>query len=239
MRLRDALGRPAGALRITTFKYAASTVLVPMLPAFLEAHPGIDIEISVDAKPVDIVAKEFSAGIRFGCDVDRDMVSIRVAPDVRNVVVAAPSYLARRGKPSSPDDLDNHDCIGLRMPGSGGLHNWVFERSGERLSRHIAARVVVDDSDLVLEAALAGQGCAYRLAPQVSEHIREGRLIPLLVDWSATTQGLHIYHPAQQQISPALRVLIDALRLPRCQAGSDPELVNHGGDRLAVVPPEA
>ena len=212
LRLRDGQGRASGAIRITTFKYAAVTILAAKLPAFMAAHPGISVEVSVNAAPVDIVAERFSAGIRFGDDVDRDMVAARVGPDVRTVVVASPVYLAGRQRPLTPDDLTNHSCIGLRMPGTGGLHPWTFESDGVPTQRRIDARYVVDDSDLVLLAALAGQGLAFRLEDQVAEHVRDGRLVRLLDDWNSTTMGLHIYYPSRLQAQPALRALVEGLR---------------------------
>ena len=214
LRLRDGRGRPAGALRLTTFKYAAVTVLAARLPAFLQSHPGISVEVAVDTAPVDIVARRFSAGIRFGSDVDRDMVAVRVGPDVRTAVVASPAYLADHPAPASPDDLAGHACIGLRIPESGGLHPWTFERDGVRTQNRIDSRYVVDDSDLVMLAALAGQGIAYRLEDQVAEHVQAGRLVRLLDMWSSTTTGLHIYYPSRLQAQPALRALVAWLRHP-------------------------
>ena len=214
LRLRDGQGRPTGAIRITTFKYAAVTLLAAKLPSFMEAYPEIRVEVSVDAAPVDIVAGRFSAGIRFGNDVDRDMVAVRVGPDVRTVVVASPSYLEKCGPPASPADLTRHACIGRRMAGSGGLHAWAFEKDGVKTEHRIEARLVVDDSDMVRLAALAGQGLAYSLEDQVAEDVREGRLVRLLDGWNSTTMGLHIYYPSRLQAQPALRALIADLRYP-------------------------
>lgn len=205
---RDA---PMGNLRITTFSVAAHTVLARKLPRFLSQNPGIRVEIDVDDALTDIVAGGFDAGIRFGSEVEKDMIAVRVGPDTRCVVVATPDYFARYPAPTRPAELHSHNCIGYRLTG-GGLLSWDFARDGEKTSIKSSGQMVVNDGPLALMAVRAGAGIGYLMEEDVSDDIANGRLIQVLSDWCPTFPGCYLYYPSRRQQSHAMRMLIAALR---------------------------
>jgi DNA-binding transcriptional LysR family regulator len=207
--LRD---KPAGTVRLTAFRQAAETVVWPMLPAFLQAHPDIVVEMTIDDVLVDIIADRYDAGIRFGEMVDKDMIAVRVGPDITSAVVAAPSYLARNKPPRLPQDLTRHRCIGYRNSKLGGLYPWEFEKGGRSLQVRVEGPLILNDSRYLLDAALAGLGLAYAFEAEVVDHLKAGRLIRVLKDWSWTAPGYHLYYPRQRHAAPALTSLIDAMR---------------------------
>ncbi len=208
-RLRD---RPAGTVRITTFKHAAQTVLMPVLPGFLAAHPDVAVEVSIDDGLTDIVESRFDAGIRLGEQVARDMVAVRVGPDLRIAVVGAPSYLAGRPAPRAPGDRAGHRCLNYRMATSGRLFCWEFEEDGRPFQVKVEGPLVFNDGDLIGEAALAGQGLAYAYEELVAEHVRAGRLVQVLEAWCPTVAGCFLYYPSRRHTPPALAALVAALR---------------------------
>ncbi|MET0406008.1 MAG: LysR family transcriptional regulator, partial [Cystobacter sp.] len=171
---------PTGSVRITTFSYAAQQVLAPKLPAFLRAHPGVQVEVNTDDGLTDIVAGGFDAGIRFGENVEKDMIAVRVGPDLRTLVVGTPGYFARHPKPKSPADLERHPCIGYRLKTSGGLLPWEFERDGREIKVHTRGPLVVNEGPLAAAAVRAGAGLGYMMDHEVAEDIAEGRLVQVL-----------------------------------------------------------
>lgn len=204
--------QPRGALRITTFTYAAQRVLAPKLPAFLLAHPGIDVEVVVDNGLTDIVADGFDAGIRFGDTVEQDMIAVRVGPDLRTIVVGTPDYFARHPAPHTPDDLKDHACINYRLRTSGGLLPWEFTHEGRELRVRTHGPLVVDDVEVALAAVRAGAVLGYQMEQDVAEDLAAGRLVQVLDAWCQPFAGCHLYHPSRRQTPPALRALIAALR---------------------------
>ncbi len=211
--LADAGGRVSGSLRITTFAYPARTVLEPRLPDFLLQHPDVRVEVNVDSGLTDIVAGGFDAGIRFGETVAKDMIAVRVGPDLRTVVVGTPAYFSRRPPPQTPADLAAHDCVGYRLATSGGLLKWEFERDGRALNVRAPGSLVVNDGGLAEAAVRAGAGLGYLMEDQVAEDLASGRLIQVLADWCPAFPGCHLYHPSRRQTPPALVALIAALRV--------------------------
>lgn len=212
--LADWRGAPSGTLRVTTFSSGARMVLAPMLPAFLLDHPDVSIEIIVDDRLTDLVADGFDAGIRFGDTVDRDMVAVRVGPDLRTVVVGTPTYFDSHPRPNTPEQLSHHRCVNYRLVGGGGLLPWEFERDGREVRLRAQGQLIVNDECLAGEAVRAGAALGYMLEPDVAEEIRDGRLIQVLDDWCQPFAGCHLYYPSRQ-VTPALRALIDALRFER------------------------
>ena len=206
-------GRITGVLRLTTFAYAAKTVLEPALPGFLLRHPDVRVEVDVDNGLTDIIARGFDAGIRFGETVEKDMISIRVGPDLRSVVVASPAYLAEREAPRTPADLSAHDCVGYRMATSGGLLPWEFEREGRAVNVRPLGPLIVSDGDLALAAVRAGVGVGYFLENQIVDDLGSGRLVQLLAGWCPDFPGCHLYHPSRRQTPLALQSLIADLKL--------------------------
>lgn len=207
--LRD---KPAGTIRITTGIDAAQTILWPKLAKLLPEYPDIQLEISVNAGFVDIVAERFDAGIRLGETVAQDMVAVRIGPDLRMAAVAAPSYFASRKPPRTPHDLAKHNCINLRFPTRGGLYAWEFEKGGRALNVRVEGQLIVNDVAIALQAALDGAGIAYLPDDYVQAEIDSGRLTRVLADWSPPFPGYHLYYPSRRQQSPALALIVDALR---------------------------
>jgi len=210
--LRD---KPAGTIRITASDYGASAILWPRLQKFLRAYPEIKVEIIVDNGFVDIVAQRYDAGVRFGEQVAKDMIAMRIGPDVRMAVVGSPAYFRKRPAPKRPQDLIDHACINLRLLTYGGLYAWEFEKAGRQLRVHVDGQVAFNTTGQLLDAALAGFGLAYVPEDVAQRDIAKGRLKRVLADWCAPFSGHHLYYPSRRQPTPAFALLVDALRYRR------------------------
>lgn len=208
--LRD---RPAGNVRITASEYAAEQVLWPRLVPVLRDYPEINLELSIDHGFRDIAAEGYDAGVRLGESVDKDMVAVRIAADGRLVAVATPGYFAQNPAPRTPKDLTAHRCINLRMVTSGGLYAWEFQKGGENLRVRVTGQVTFNSINACLQAVLDGFGIGFLPEGAVRAHLTEGNLKLVLDDWSQPIPGLHLYYPSRRHISPAFRIIIDALRL--------------------------
>lgn len=204
--------RPAGKLRITAGEHAAIAVLQPVLAQLLPDHPDLSIEIIVDYGLTDIVAEGYDAGVRLGEQVAKDMIAMRIGPDMRMAVVGSPAYFSRYPKPMIPADLMAHNCITLRMPTHGGLFMWEFEKNGQALKVRIEGQLVFNNIAMRLESALQGLGLAYMPEDAVRPHIEQGHLIRVLEDWCEPYSGYHLYYPSRRQSSPAFTLLREALR---------------------------
>jgi DNA-binding transcriptional LysR family regulator len=204
--------KPAGTIRITAGEHAAQTILWPALATLLPRYPDIKAEVIVDYGMIDIVAERYDAGVRLGGQVAKDMIAVRIGPDMRMAVVGAPSYFASRSRPKKPQDLTAHTCINLRLPTYGGLYAWEFEKRGRELKVRVEGQLVFNNLALRLSAALAGLGVAYLPEDQVQPHVAEGRLIRVLDDWCPPFSGYHLYYPSRRQPTPAFALLVDALR---------------------------
>ena len=205
-------GRVAGTLRLTATRQAYEAVIRPALPAFLAAHPEATVEVSVDYGYRDIVADRFDAGIRLGEKLERDMIALKVGPDLRMAVVAAPAYLAGREPIEHPRDLVRHRCINYRMVAAGTLYAWEFERDGEALDLTVAGPLTFSAPELMLDAALDGLGVGYLLESEVAARLADGRLLRMLEEWTPPFPGFHLYHPSRRDMRPLLTVFINALR---------------------------
>lgn len=208
----DMRDKPAGTIRISAAEHAANSVLWPKVEKFLPAYPDINIEVSIDYGLIDIVAQRYDAGIRLGGQVAKDMIAMRIAPDMRMAVVGSPGYFSKREPPQSPQDLTAHNCIGLRLPTRGGLMMWEFDRSEEELKVRVRGQLVFNSSSPMVKAALAGFGLAYLPEDMVLSQVNAGALIRVLEDWCGSFPGYHIYYASRRQSSPAFALLIDALR---------------------------
>ena len=209
--LGELRGKPAGTVRITATEHAVRTLVWPRLKAWLPKYPDIRIEISSDNRFTDIVAERFDIGVRLGADVAKDMIAVRMAPDMRTVVAGSPPYFKRRPPPSRPQDLTEHDCIGMRLPTHGGLLNWEFKRRGKSVNVHVTGRLVFNNSELMVAAALAGHGLTWVPDDVVGQHVAAGRLVTVLDDWAMTYPGYHLFY-ASRRASPALALVVEALR---------------------------
>jgi DNA-binding transcriptional LysR family regulator len=204
--------KPAGTIRITSSDHAASAILMPKLAELLPQYPDIKVEINSDNRLIDIVEQRYDAGVRLGEQVAKDMIAVRISPDVRMMVVGSPSYFARRSPPRTPQALTDHLCINLRLPTLGGLYAWELKKGKRELNVRVDGQLIVNGTPQMLNAALAGLGLGFMLEDVVREHIAAGRLLPVLEDWSPTFAGYHLYYPSRRQASPAFALLVDALR---------------------------
>jgi len=209
--LSDWQRAPSGAIRLTTFAYAAQTILSSALPNFLLNYPKISVEVVVDGRLHDLVGDGFDAGIRFGEVVEKDMVAVRIGPDLRTIIVGSPTYFERYPRPVTPADLGGHNCINYRQVDSGGLMTWDFAKNGKEIRARPEGQLIVGGGALAVAAVLAGAGLGYGLEEHASSHIKTGRLVQVLDDWCAPFSGLHLYYPIGR-VTPALRALIDALK---------------------------
>ncbi|MBY5811199.1 LysR family transcriptional regulator [Rhizobium leguminosarum] len=207
--LRD---QPAGTVRLTAGDYQIQCYIWPKLRTFLQQYPDIRLELDVNYGLQDIVSEGYDAGVRFGEQIAKDMISVRIGPDVRFAVVAAESYFASRDIPTHPKDLMQHRCINLRLPTYGGLYAWEFEENGREIKVRVDGQLVFNTIYNVLEAALDGFGFAYVPEDIAKLHLETGRLHRFLKDFSPYWEGFHLYYPSRRQSSPAFSLLVNALR---------------------------
>ncbi len=207
--LRD---KPAGTVRLTMGDHVYRTIVQPKLASLLLNYPDIKIEIILDNALADIVEDRMSAGVRLGEAVDKDMIAVRIGPDIRFALIAAPAYFETHTEPSAPQDLVNHSCINLRLPTYGGVWAWEFEKDGRELRVHVDGQLTFNSIYDVRHAALDGLGLAFVPEDIVLEDIKARRLTRVMAPWCAEWSGYHLYYPSRRQLSPALRLVVDALR---------------------------
>ena len=207
--------RPSGTVRINLPKLAAHTVLAPAFGRFARVHPEVRLEVTVDDGLTDIVAGGFDAGVRPGERLQRDMVAVRITPDLRTAVVGSPAYLAVRSPPLKPEDLQHHACINYRWSGGGALYRWPFEREGKAFDVQVEGPLTLNDTDLIAAAALDGVGLACLLEDRVATELAAGRLVRVLEAFSPTFPGFFLYYAGRRQTPPALRALIDFLQVAK------------------------
>ncbi|MFB6462432.1 LysR family transcriptional regulator [Bradyrhizobium tunisiense] len=212
-RARSLRHRPAGRLRIVTSRSAAVMVLLPRLAEFAENYPDIVLDVVTVTGLVDLVAGEFDAGIQLGEYIQKDMIAVRVSPELRLTVVGSPRYFASRSIPQKPKDLTDHRCITLRLP--GGPYRWEFERGRQAVTIGVNGPLVVDDTHLVIQAALDGVGLGLAYEEQVAGYIAKRQLIRVLDDWLPPMPGFFMYYPSRRNQPAALSALVNALRLSR------------------------
>jgi DNA-binding transcriptional LysR family regulator len=204
--------RTGGTLRINTLSMAAKKVIAPRLGRFHKTHPDVVLDIVIDDGLSDIVAGGFDAGIRVGGRLQKDMIAVRLTPDVSVLAVASPEYLGRCGEPKTPADLHRHACINWRFPGSGNIARWEFRKKGKKIEAIVDGPVISNHQDIVVPAALQGLGIFYAYNDDgIAEAIERGRLQRILIDWSVTMPGLYLYYSNGRHIQPALRAFIDCL----------------------------
>jgi DNA-binding transcriptional LysR family regulator len=210
--LSDLRERPAGTIRITAGEHPAVSVLQPALKKLLPDYPDIRVEIVSDYGLTDIVAHGYDAGVRLGEQVAKDMVAVRIGPDIRMAVVASPAYFEKHPVPQSPHDLTAHNCINIRMPTYGGLFIWEFEKDSREVKVRVDGQITVNNIALRLASALDGLGLAYLPEDQVLHEIRARRLVRVLDNWCPPFAGYHLYYPSRRQHSAAFGLMLDALR---------------------------
>jgi DNA-binding transcriptional LysR family regulator len=208
--LRD---KPAGTVRITSGQHAADTLLWPAVARLLPKYPDIRIEISTDSMLTDIVTDRFDAGVRLGEQVDRDMIAIPIGPDLRMIVVGAPSYVAGRTMPTTPHELTTQSCINVRLPTSGAVYAWEFAKDGRDLKVRVDGPLIFNNVRLALRAAVEGFGLAFVFEDMVTDLIASGDLVQVLDDWCPSFAGYHLYYPNRRQASAAFSAFVDEIRV--------------------------
>jgi DNA-binding transcriptional LysR family regulator len=207
-RYRDA---PAGRVRINVLGDAATLLLEPVMPIFVDRYPEVQVEISVSNRLVDVIAGGFDAGIRYGGTVAEDMIAQRLSPDFRWIAAASPAYLERFGVPATPHELHAHRCIGIRL-GNDQLYRWEFERDGEEVAVATPGPVTVDESHVAIGLGLNGTGIIYGAEPVLRPHLQDGALQLVLGEWTSMGSGFHVYYSGRRQLPTGLRLLVDLLR---------------------------
>lgn len=210
--LQDLRDQPRGAIRISSTDYATDTILWPRLLPFLRQYPDISVELITDYGLTDIVAERFDAGVRAGEQIAKDMIAVRIGPDISMSVVGSPAYLKKRTEPKIPQELVNHSCINLRLPTHGGLYAWEFQRGGREIRVRVEGQVTFNGTPQMLNAALAGLGLAYLPEDVAQPHISKRRLVRVLKDWCQPYTGYHLYYPSRRQPSAAFALMVEALR---------------------------
>lgn len=205
-------GTPSGTIRLSAGEHSARSLLWPKLKPFLREYPQINVELVVDNGFVNIVDERFDAGVRLGESVDKDMVAVRIGPDMRMVVVGAPDYFAANGVPQTPHELQKHRCINMRLPTAGGLYHWEFEKEGKPLRVRVEGQLTFNLLSERIDAALCGFGIACVPEDTVLEEVKSGKLTQVLDAWCPSFPGYYLYYPSRKQHPPAFALLIDALR---------------------------
>ena len=208
----DLGGKPGGTIRITAIDHVIDQVLWPRIAPLLPQYPDLHVEFSADYRIVDIAADRYDIGVRHGDQVDKDMIAVRLTPDVQMRIVAAPAYLAARPAPASLAELMTHNCINLRLASSGGIYAWELKHAGQDVEARVRGQAVFTNAGHILAAALDGAGLGFLPDALVAEHVRSGRLVSVMEDWCPLWPGLHAYYPSRRHSSRALRLVIDAIR---------------------------
>jgi DNA-binding transcriptional LysR family regulator len=204
--------KPAGTIRITATEHAVNDIVLPKLAKLLRDYPDIKVEMTIDYGLTDIVTERFDAGVRSGEQVAKDMIAVRIGPDMRMAVVGAPAYFRKRSEPKRPQDLVNHNCINLRLPTLGGLYAWEFEKAGRELKVRVEGQLTFNSTAQMLNAALSGFGLTYVPEGLAQPHVAKGRLKQVLADWCPQFSGYHLWYPSRRQPSAAFALLVEALR---------------------------
>lgn len=204
--------KPAGTIRITTSEHAAATILWPALERLLPQYPDINIELSIDSSLRDIVADRFDAGVRLGEALAKDMIAVKISPDLRMVIVGSPAYFARHPEPKTPNDLADHNCINLRLLTAGGLYAWELEKDGREVRVRVDGQLVFNEVGMIVRAVKAGLGLGFVMEDHIADDVAAGRLVRVLEDWCTPFSGYHLYYPSRRQPSAAFSLLVDALR---------------------------
>lgn len=205
-------GTPSGNIRLSAGEHSASNLIWPKLKPFLKQYPKINIELVVDNGFVNIVDGRFDAGVRLGESVDKDMVAVKIGPDMRMAIVGAPAYFAANGTPQTPHELQHHQCINMRLPTAGGLYHWEFEKEGKPLRVRVEGQLTFNRLSERIDAVLSGFGIACVPEDIIKDLVESGELTQILQQWCPFFPGYYLYYPSRKQHPPAFALMIDALR---------------------------
>lgn len=210
--LSDIRDKPRGMIRLTTSEHAAETVLLPTLAPFLTEYPDIQVELNIDSGLTDIVADQFDAGVRLGEALAKDMVAVRIGPDLRMAVVGSPSYLEAHPAPQNPQDLAQHNCINLRLRSAGGMYAWELEQGDREIRVRVEGQMTCNNTSTIVRAATRGLGLGFVMESSVAELVAKKKLTRVLDEWCPPFAGYHLYYPSRRQPSAAFSLLVAALR---------------------------
>ncbi len=205
---------PAGTVRITAIDHVINTVLWPRLAKILPLYPDLHVELNSEYRMIDIAAERYDIGVRYGDQVEKDMIAVRLTPDVPMMIVGSPGYFEWRPKPASPRELMKHNCVTLRLASNGGLYAWELSEAGRMTEVRVRGQVVCTSAYHMLNAALSGCGLAFLPEEMAGPHVREGRLISVMEHWCPSFPGLQAYYPSRRHSSRALALVIEAIRAP-------------------------
>jgi DNA-binding transcriptional LysR family regulator len=204
--------KPIGTIRLTAIDHVIDTVVWPRLAPILPQYPDLHVEIHSDYRLVDITAERYDIGVRYGDQVDQDMIAVRMTLDTPTMIVGSPAYFAWHAVPASPAELMKHNCITLRLASNGGLYAWELQHEGRALEARVRGQTVCSSARHMVQAALSGNGLAFVTEDLAAEHVRAGRLVSVMPEWCSVFPGLHAYYPSRRQSSRALGIVVDALR---------------------------
>ncbi len=204
--------RPAGTIRISTAEHAATTILWPAMKTLLHDYPDIHVELGLDSSFTDIVAERFDAGVRLGEALAKDMVAVKIGPDLRMAIVGSPDYFASHPVPRNPQDLSAHQCINLRQLSGGGFYAWELEKDGRELRVRVDGQLAFNNTGMIVRAAVAGFGLGFVMEDMAEAELASGALVRVMEDWCPWFSGYHLYYPSRRQPSAAFSILVDALR---------------------------
>jgi DNA-binding transcriptional LysR family regulator len=204
--------RPVGRVRLLVPRFASKTVVAPKLGRFARDYPDVELDVTTDDSRIDLVAGGFDAGIQFGEFIAQDMVAVRVSPDFRPVIVGAPKYFQTYAKPASPRDLLQHRCIRFRHRGES-VYKWELDKGDQSLEIAVNGSLILDELDLLIQAAIDGAGLAWVAEDRVAAHLATGTLVRVLDDWCPPFPGFFLYYPSRRQQPAALAAVIETFRL--------------------------
>ena len=210
--LTELKDKPSGTVRITSTQHAAETLLWPRLSDVMRRYPDINVELATDEGLTNIVSERFDAGVRVGEYVEKDMIAVRIGPEMRQAIVGTPEYFKAHPVPKRPEDLTGHRCINLKRVTRGGYFPWEFEKRGREINVRVEGQVAVNSLELARSAALDGLGLAYLPEDLVERPIADKQLVRVLEDWCEPFPGYHLYYPSSRQHAPAFAVVLEALR---------------------------
>lgn len=206
---------PRGHLKIAVTSIAERFLSGPLVASFAAAHPQVTLDVTVTDEEFDIVAEGFDAGVRLGEVIEQDMIAVPLTGDQREMVVAAPAYLERHGRPDTPADLLHHRCIGWRPGHRVAPYRWEFGKDGKAFNIAVEPQITSNDLRFLLRTALAGGGITFATADTFHPHVESGALVSLLEEYLPPFPGFYLYFPQRSDLSPKLRAMVDHIHKAR------------------------
>lgn len=204
--------KPAGTIRITAIDHVIDSVLWPRIARILPLYPDLRVEICSEYRMVDVAAERYDIGVRYGDQVEQDMVAVRLTTKVAMTIVGSPEYFQAHPVPTSPQDLLKHNCITLRLSGSGGIYAWELHNGDRQLEARVSGQTTFNSVYQMLNAAVSGCGLAFLPAEMTEPYVRSGALVSVMQHCCPSFPPLYAYYPSRRHASRALELVIDAIR---------------------------